>query len=900
MKARNKRRLLSCSIALLILALVAAAGMMIRQALMDIRQKEAGSLLHYYSENIMLQLQGSLNKAEALAQIALVMGEDTAWFESAAAPLLEKEEVHYVALIQGDTMVSALPKAEYGHWAGRDLQDFSYIYTMAKVVKELVVEGPVFLEDDASQRQVFLFLQPVVRGGAYLGEAVVALDRAYVLEQFGLDELSAQGYDYELWRVEPQSGGKEVVAASRPDADFSYAAKTTFYLPTQWNLSIQPTDGWMPAEQLAVLVAVCILAAALLLGLFYCSRRLFVQQRKLDHAALTDSQTGLCNRAGFIVALDEWLGGTQPLALFYFVFAGYDQISQLIAPEEEAAFLRGIPGHLQEYIQSPFLAGRLGAGNFILAVREDMSGQELEDFAKGLSLELLLKVRLNGERHFLTAGYQYTRCEQGAGAREALSGLISAYYARLSQESPVQMMTEKCRRLIEGRSDVVFDEYTDLDMMELSKAFNQYRKQVEQLAYSDPMFGVGNRPKFLRDVNMLISYEKKRPFSLFCVDIRAFSQYNELFGSETGDAILHEMLRRLSRPFGTYVYRINGDVFLGVSLSAEEAEPFAARLLQMLTVPLTAGSNTFSVQVRIAVCRYPANGDSPTALLGRVQSALNYAKQAGQEIVVYSDALDEMIRTEADILQRLKCAIQQRTLEVWYQPMMYLGSGRFTAAEALIRLPDGRGGYFPAQQVISLAERNGLVERLGDYVLEQACRFMHDRGLGLGLAHIGVNLSVQQLWVEQSADHLLEIIRACGIPPQYVTLEITESVLIQSIEQASATLDQLRQAGVRIALDDFGVGYSSLNYLSNLPVDVIKIDRSLTRQILTNKKQRTLLQSIVNIADINALTVVAEGVETGDEQQMISASGVQYIQGFYYARPMLEDALLHFLAGHSA
>ena len=113
-------------------------------------------------------------------------------------------------------------------------------------------------------------------------------------------------------------------------------------------------------------------------------------------------------------------------------------------------------------------------------------------------------------------------------------------------------------------------------------------------------------------------------------------------------------------------------------------------------------------------------------------------------------------------------------------------------------------------------------------------------------------------------------------------------------------MNRPRQAGVRIALDDFGVGYSSLNYLSNLPVDVIKIDRSLTRQILTNKKQRTLLQSIVNIADINALTVVAEGVETGDEQQMISASGVQYIQGFYYARPMLEDALLHFLAGHSA
>ena len=150
--------------------------------------------------------------------------------------------------------------------------------------------------------------------------------------------------------------------------------------------------------------------------------------------------------------------------------------------------------------------------------------------------------------------------------------------------------------------------------------------------------------------------------------------------------------------------------------------------------------------------------------------------------------------------------------------------------------------------------------------------------------------------VENISDHLLSIIRASGADNGQITLELTESVLIQSIEHASSTLEALRQAGIQIALDDFGVGYSSLNYLFNLPVDVIKIDRSLTQQICTSHKQRALLNSIVEMAEVNALTVVAEGVETLEEQREVAASGVQYIQGYYYARPMCEEALTKFLS----
>lgn len=879
-----------------ILSVTIAATFLLRGAIVDVRQREAENVLFYYREKIVLQMEGTVNEATALAQTIHTMRSAGACtsdcLELAAAPLLSRPEVRMVGLFEGDTLTSMLPRDKFGGLAGRDLREFSYVYTMAKVVKELVVEGPVILQNDPEGQAVFLYLQPIVEEDAYLALVAVALERDYVLEQLGLEDLSAQGYDYELWRVEPQNGSKEIVASSHADADFSQAQKAVFYLPTQWTLSIQPTAGWLGTGERLGLLLLCLSSQAVFFSLAYLLYRNHRQKHALREADSIDRLTGLYNRNGFTAALDGWLRDGLPVTLFYFSIEGYAQAARLIGPDEEEKFLCSVPVRMSEYIRSPYLAGRLDAGSYLVALREELDEQQRDDFAKGLSLELLLQVRLDGEKSFLMARYQYLFCEPG-GERAAhrISGLIRAYYERVAQESPIRMLTEKCRQLIEGNNDVTFDEYTDLEMMELSKTFNRYRKQVEQLAYSDPVFAVGNRLKFLRDANMLISYDKKRCFNLYCVDICSFSQYNELFSVEIGDEILHEALRRLSRPFGSYLYRINGDVFLGVSLSEENAKSFSSRLREMFAEPVSVGSLSFPLRVRIAACMYPEHGGTPSALLDHIQSALRFAKESDHTIAVYNGRLDELIRTEADILHRLKESIRQGTLEVWYQPIMLLAEERYSALEALVRLPDGKDGYFSAGQVISLAERNGIVEELGDYVLHRACAFMHSRGEALGLQRIGVNLSVQQLLVGNSADHLLSMIHSAGVDPHRVTLEITESILIQSIDQAAQALEKLRKAGVRIALDDFGVGYSSLNYLSNLPVDVIKIDRSLTRQILTNPKQYALLKSIVEMASINELVVVAEGVETQEEQEAIAASGVHYIQGYYYARPMPEEAL---------
>lgn len=898
MKKRLSRCLLTCAIALAALGITAVIGAAMYRSVSNGHKEEAEHILHFYGENIIYQFQGRMNEAGSLARMAHAMaGEDCDWFEEEAASFTGRDEVKYVCLVNEDTVVSALPREVYGSQEGKELKEFSYIYTLAKVVKDLVVEGPVTIPEDGRREEVFLFLQPFLEENAYLGQVIVALDKEYVIDQLGFDYLSEQGYDYELWRVEPQNGGKEVVAVSRESVDFSNAAKTTFQLPTQWNLSIQPKDGWVNRGWIMIISFICLTAVLIMLGGGYILHKLILRGRILRGMGNIDTETGLYSRAGFTAEFEKWLEeADSAVTLYYFVFEGYNQISQLIDPAEEAEFLRSITERLKGFIKSPYIAGRLGEGNFAVAVRADMNRQKQENFAKGLSLEFLLKIRLNGERAFLNASYEYISCKEGQSkAGEQVALVIQKYYKRKSEESPAKMLAEKCRQLIEGKNDVVFDEYTDLDMMELSKTFNQYRKQVEQLAYSDPMFNIGNRPKYIRDANLLISYDKKRHFHLFCVDICTFSQYNQLFSTDVGDDILREVVTRLSRIFGAYLYRINGDVFLGISLTDESEERIADRLQMSLRTPVSAGSATFSLQVRVAACRYPDNGCCAEVLLHSIQSILRYAKRADRSILFYNDKLDELFKTEADIIHRLKYAIQEEELEIWYQPMVYVETGEFNVTEALVRLPDGAGGYFSAGQVVELAERSGMVEQLGDYVLEKACKFMVSHGKELGLGHMSVNLSVQQLLVGNSADHLLKVLSATGISPDLITLEITESILIQSIEHASDTLDKLRENGIHIALDDFGVGYSSLNYLSNLPVDVIKIDRSLTQQIRTNYKQHMLLKAIVEMAEINALTVVCEGVEKKEDMELISASGVQYIQGYYYARPMREEELIRFL-----
>ncbi len=891
--------------ALVICLLAVSAGRMVQKEYVDVRRTEADRLLEFYSENLKLTLQEQLNYAREFAAIDPDIEEHMQWFRWRAEEILGQKAVLSILVFNGDKVQIALPDTDYNQVAGRDLKDFSYIYTLAKVVKAPVVEGPVMLP--GTDRDVFLFLQPLLDGTEYRGEVVIALDEAYVISQMDLGRLEKLGYEYHLWKVSSEDGSKDVVASSNYGLDYSYAAKTEFSLPSNWTLSILPKEGWISARRRQIIMGSALLLGIVLSTLIICVCIFLRRSMYYKRLRWRDRQTGFFNREGFCREINRWIAAGKNFTLFYFSIEEYSRYS-LIAGEQESGgiehYIKSISGIMNDYIKSPFIAGRVAEAGYMVAVNEDMAEEQKLDFAKGLSLQLMWKIRFDGRKIFLKAGYDYVSCQASGQCAEELFGkLAESYHRKLSQESPIHDLTEKCRQLAEGNVGVEFSEYTDPQMMELSKVLNQYRKQVEQVTYYDPVFNIGNRMKYRRDVEMLISYDPKRHFRLYGIDIRSFSKYNELFSVMTGDALLMEVTCRLKQIFGANLYRINGDVFMGISFDhadkSDREDQMVFSIQAAFGRPIQVKDSTFTLDALIGICDYPANARTSESLLECVQAAVDYAKSYlnGEEsgVMVYNGPLREIRRREQDILNILKRSIEESALEVWYQPLYHQQSGRFTAAEALVRLPDGKGGYIPAGQMIDIAERNGMVGQVGEYVMNRACTFMRDKGELLGLESMGINLSVQQLLVENSVDRILSQIKETGVDPRRITLEITETVLIQSIDQAKRILEELSALGMRIALDDFGIGFSSLNYLLNLPVHALKIDRTMTQRITGSLKQYALLKAITDMADINRIDVVVEGVETEQELELIAAAKVTYIQGFYYSKPLPGERLEQFL-----
>lgn len=897
-KSRSLRRLSFAGMVLVLVGiLMLVATLTLGKRYRAMRENEAESVLLLNRDSILLQLQHRLNVAGPLARIVEYDPACTTCIDRAAQDLLADENVSAVMLIRGPVVTRVFPESLRPAWQGKKLKELSYIYTLAKVTKSLVVDGPTELLPGQSS---FLFIQPVFSGDTFLGEVVVALRRQYVREQLNLDSLQQKGYDYELWRVDPQTGSKDIVRRSRDGVDFSHAVRLSFYSPNEWTLSIQPVDGWISDFDYALWFGGSVLLGGLIVGLGYAVMRFFRLRKKLRDAMNVDFVTGLYNRTGFTDHLNGWIdSGAVPFGLFLFLISDSQRIARTVDDGQTQAFLKAVPDIFGKYIKSDWLGGVVGEGCFVVAVREEMNEEDMAVFAQGLALELLWKVNLDGTKVFLNAQTHYlVYPEGGKTAQELLRNLFRRFYTRLQNESPIRSLTEKCRLLVEGQTDVVFNDSPNQEIMQLCMALNQYRNHVEQLAYTDPVYAVGNRIKYLRDANMLISYDSKRWFSLFCIDISSFSNYNDLFNVQTGDEILHEVSARLKAFFGEYIYRINGDVFLGIDFRKDKREEVVNRLREVLSVPIRASNAMFTIGVNIGICTYPMHAHTPEELLERVQVALRYAKQQGA-CVIYNSTLMRLLRDEATILRQLETSLMDDTLEVWYQPIMNLATGTFTAVEALLRLRDAQGRVLPTDQVIAIAERNGLVARIGEYVLRRGCSFMQRAGLRLGLSRMGINLSVQHFLVENCTQGILDTIRECGVTPDIVSLEITETVLIQSFDRIKDISMQLQKAGVHIVLDDFGAGYSSLTYLSRLPVDVLKIDRGLISGVMDSTKQRTLLKVIVDMARINNMRIVAEGVETAEVQEFVRTMGVDYIQGFFYAKPMPEDELVSMLSAFS-
>jgi diguanylate cyclase (GGDEF)-like protein/PAS domain S-box-containing protein len=415
--------------------------------------------------------------------------------------------------------------------------------------------------------------------------------------------------------------------------------------------------------------------------------------------------------------------------------------------------------------------------------------------------------------------------------------------------------------------------------------------------FHDSLTGLPNRALFIDRLSHRLALEQRRPrasFAVLFLDIDRFKVINDSLGHVRGDEVLMEVGRRLQsglRPHDT-VARLGGDEF-GVLLEdvpdAETARKVAERLQDALKAPFMLHSQEIFCGASIGIAQGNASYARPEDIMRDADTALYRAKGQGRGRWVEFDSTMhdravELLRLETDIRR----ALERRELLLHYQPVVSLQSGEIVGAEALVRWQHPERGLVAPMEFIPLAEEMGLIVPIGAWVLHEACRQMkqwQDR-LGLPDLEIGVNLSSKQFQAPGLVTEVGRVLRETGLSPRSLRLEVTESLLMDRHPQVADAMTGLRAMGVRIDLDDFGTGYSSLSYLHQFPIDTLKIDRSFISRLGTTSDGIEIVNTILALAQSLDMEVVAEGVETAEQLQLLRNLHCAYAQGYHLSRPV--------------
>ncbi len=424
-------------------------------------------------------------------------------------------------------------------------------------------------------------------------------------------------------------------------------------------------------------------------------------------------------------------------------------------------------------------------------------------------------------------------------------------------------------------------------------------------AEHDTLTGLPNRALFDRRLQACVSSGVGAGHAgLFMIDLDRFKQVNDMLGHQAGDALLRAFGQRLREAFRPMdmVARLGGDEFavlVDVLDGAEQVDGICDRLFEAMAVPFRINGNETHVGISIGVALEAGlEGSTVQDLHRHADIALYQAKADGRNCRrCFSAELDRRLRRRTVLEDELRQALLTRNgLFVCYQPQVSVGSGRIIGFEALARWRRTDGELVPAQEFVAIAEETGLIRQLGAFVLSDALSLARRRPD----LFLSVNLSPVQLQTPGFAQTVARMVQAVGVSPQQIELEITENVVLGNDEVTQSTLEQLRQSGFRIALDDFGVGYSSLSYLRRLHVDKIKIDRSFMENIASDPEALALAACIVILGQAIGVPVTAEGIETAEQMRLMSTAGCSGLQGYLFSRPVCGQELDALLAGTPA
>ena len=418
---------------------------------------------------------------------------------------------------------------------------------------------------------------------------------------------------------------------------------------------------------------------------------------------------------------------------------------------------------------------------------------------------------------------------------------------------------------------------------------------IDFLSHHDALTGLPNRLLARQRFEQSLANARRegRCVAVMCLDLDRFRSINDSYGHEVGDKALQVVSHFLTDSVreGDIVTRQGGDEFQIVvqddaQLGATMA--LAQKILAGLRRELVIDGQQITVTASIGIAVSPLDGNSFDELLRNADTALYRAKETGRDnYAFFTERMDAEIRDKLAIQSQLRGAIARDEFEVHYQPQMCLRSGRLAGAEALLRWNNAVLGRVPPNRFIPLAEEYGLVNSIGDWVLESVCaqiRVWQDQGLGD--VKVSVNLAAGQFANDATVPYVESTLRRYGLAPSCLGLEITEGTVMGDPDKAVAALHRLKDIGVSISLDDFGTGYSSLGYLKRFPIDTLKIDKSFVDDVTTSANDAAIALSVISLAHNLNMQVIAEGVETREQVQFLTERGCDEMQGYFFSRPV--------------
>ncbi|MGY0564006.1 MAG: two-component system response regulator [Paraglaciecola chathamensis] len=437
------------------------------------------------------------------------------------------------------------------------------------------------------------------------------------------------------------------------------------------------------------------------------------------------------------------------------------------------------------------------------------------------------------------------------------------------------------------------------------------QQELHQLAFYDSLTGLPNRQYLMQDLQRFLAMAERNNYqaAMLFIDLDRFKRINDTMGHSYGDKLLRKVAHRLQanlRDSDTFarvgseqssqepqLSSFGGDeftIFLSRLNDPNEAMLVAERVIRSFSTPFQLEQFEVVVTPSIGISMFPNDGDNAETLLKNADTAMYFAKQSGRCCYkFYQDSMNAKAAARLQLEQDLRRALKSDEIVPFYQPQICAQSGRIVGVEALVRWLPAKGGIIPPDEFIPIAEETGLINELGRLVLERGCyqaKQWFDEGNPVRMA---INVSAHQFRQLDFTQVVADVLQQCGLAPELLELELTESVIMSDAEENIARLIELKALGVSLAVDDFGTGYSSLSYLKRFPIDILKIDRSFMCDVNSAPDDLAIVEAILALAESLKLGVIAEGIEYGSQIAILKNTNQLLLQGYLFSRPVAAE-----------